>query len=71
MCLGLLDNLLINLNMTEDHTKYIKAVFKWLAKSKLYFKYKKHTLFLPEVEFIGHVVLERGVLVSPGRVSTI
>ena len=44
-----LDNILIYLAMAEDQTRHIRAVFEQLTKSKFYLKYKKYTLFLPEV----------------------
>ena len=51
--------------MDEDHRRYEKAVFKWLAKSKFYMKYKKCAFFLQEVEFLGHAVSEHRVLELP------
>ena len=66
-----LDDTLIYSAIAEDHTSYIKAVFKILAKSKFYLKYKKYVLFLLEVEFRRHCVLESGVSVLLSKVSAI
>ena len=40
-----LDNILIYSVKAEDCTRYIGAVFEWLAKSNFYFKYKKKNVF--------------------------
>ena len=51
-----LENILIYLYVTEDHTSYVRAVFERLANLKLYLKCKKYTLFLPEVQSLWYVV---------------
>ena len=45
----------------KDHTRYIRAVFKPLSKSKFNLKYKKCALFLLEVEFLEHMESWHGV----------
>ena len=65
------DDILIYLAIAADYTGYISAVFELLAKSKYYLKCKKYTFFLPKVDFFGHVVSERRVWVSPGKVSAV
>ena len=66
-----LDDFLIYSAIAEDHTRYIRAVFERLSKSKFYLKHKKYALFLPEIDFLGHVVSKSEVSGSPGKVSTI
>ena len=66
-----LDDILIYLAMIEDYTKHVRVLFEQLAKLKSYLKHKKYALFLLQVEFLGHVVSERGVSVSSGKVFSI
>ena len=49
-----LDYILIYSAIAEDHTRYIRAIFKWLAKSKFYLKHKEYAMFLAQVKYLGH-----------------
>ena len=64
-----LDDILIYSSIAEDYTRHIRAVIEQLVMSKLYLKYKKCALLLLEVESLGYLVSECGVLVPPGKVS--
>ena len=64
-----LDSIFIYLIMAEDYTRYIRAVFSgWLNQSSIC-NVINVFFFLPEVEFLRHMVSEHQVLVSPGKVS--
>ena len=64
-----LDNFLIYFAIVKDYTRHLKAVFKWLDKSKFYLNSRKYTLLLPEVEFLVYMVSELSVLMLPVKVS--
>ena len=66
-----LDDIYICSAMAKNHTKHVRAVFEQLAKSKFYLKCKKYTLFLLEVEFIGHLISEHRVQVLTLKVSSV
>ena len=55
-----MDDILIDSKMTEDHVAHVKAVFECLAAKNWHVKEKKCALFLPKVEFLGHVVSAGG-----------
>ena len=57
-----MDNILIYSKMADDHVAHVKAVSECLAAQNWHVKEKKCALFLPEVEFLGHVVSAEGVL---------
>ena len=57
------DNILIYSKMAEDHVVHVKAVFECLVTKNWQVKEKKCALFLPEMEFLGHVVSAEGVKV--------
>ena len=48
---------------------HVKAVFECLAAKNWHVKEKKCALFLPEVEFPGHVVSAEGVKVAVDKVD--
>ena len=66
-----LDDLLIYSKTIEEHRQLLNEVFELLRKHKLYIKEKKCHLFLRKVNFLGHVLDERGVSLESGKVDVI
>ena len=65
------DNILIYSKMADDHVAHVKAVFEHLVTKNWHVKKKKCALFLPEVEFLGHVVSAEGVKVAVDKVDAV
>ena len=66
-----MDNILIYSKIVDDHVVHVKAVFECLVAKNWYIKEKKCTLFLPEVEFLGHVESAEGVKVAVNKVKAV
>ena len=66
-----MDGILIYSKMADDHVTHVKAVFECLASKNWHAKEKKCALFLPEVEFLGHVVSAEGVKVAVDKVDAV
>ena len=66
-----MDDILIYSKTAEEHVAHVKAVFERLAAKNRHVKEKKCALFLPEVEFLGHVVSAAGVKVALDKVDTV
>ena len=66
-----MDDILIYSKMADDHVAHVKAVFDCLAANNWHVKENKCALFLPEVEFFGHVVSAEGVKVAVDKVDTV
>ena len=66
-----MDDILIYSKMADDHVAHYKAVFKCLAAKNWHVKEKKCALFLPGVEFLGHVVLAKGVKVAVDKFDAV
>ena len=66
-----MDDILIYSKMVDDHVAHVKAVFECLAAKNWHIKEKKCALFLPEVEFLGHVVSAEGVKVAVDKVDAV
>ena len=64
-----MDDILIYSKMVDDHVAHVKAVFECRVTKIWHVKEKKCALFLPEVEFLGHVVLAEGVKVAVDKVD--
>ena len=69
--LAYIDDILIYSKMADDHVAHVKAVFECLAAKNWHIKEKKCALFLPEVEFLGHVVSADGVKVAVDKVDAV
>lgn len=59
-----LDDILIFSRSESEHREHVKRVFQRLADQNWHLKAKKCALFLPEVDFLGHVVSADGVKVA-------
>ena len=66
-----MDDILIYSKMADDHVAHVKAVFECLAARNWHIEEKKCALFLPEVEFLGHVVSAEGVKVAVDKVDAV
>ena len=66
-----MDDILIYSKTADDHVVHVKAVFERLEAKNWHIKEKKCALFLPEVEFLGHVVSAEGVKVGLDKVDTV
>ena len=66
-----MDDILIYLKMAEDHVVHVKAVFECLVAINWHVKEKKCALFLPEMEFLGHIVFAEGMKVAVDKVNAV
>ena len=66
-----LDNILIYLEVEEDHDAYIEEVLDRLIKQGLYYKASKCTFSTRLVEFLGFIMTLGGVVMDLVRVETI
>ncbi|KAD5507794.1 hypothetical protein E3N88_15497 [Mikania micrantha] len=51
----------------EEHEKHLTLVFEILREERLYAKFSKCEFWLKEVQFLGHIVNEKGVHVDPAK----
>ena len=66
-----MDDLLIYSKTAEQHKHNVKQVFARLNAQGWHVKQSKCALFLPEVEFLGHVASQQGVKVVASKVDAI
>lgn len=63
-----LDDILIYSRSTEEHERNVREVMELLRKHKLYAKASKCELFKTKVEFLGHMVDEKGIHMMEDKV---
>ncbi|GJS41392.1 putative reverse transcriptase domain-containing protein [Tanacetum coccineum] len=55
----------------EEHEKHLKIILELLKKEQLYAKFSKCDFWLESVQFLGHVINNKGVHVDPAKVEAI
>ncbi|GKB21691.1 putative reverse transcriptase domain-containing protein [Tanacetum coccineum] len=66
-----IDDILIYSKNKEEHEKHLKIILELLKKEQLYAKFSKCDFWLESVQFIGHVINNKGVHVYPAKVEAI
>ncbi|KAK1432277.1 hypothetical protein QVD17_09172 [Tagetes erecta] len=66
-----IDDILVYSRSESDHACHLREVLETLRKEKLYAKFSKCAFWLKEVQFLGHVINEDGILVDPSKVEAI
>ena len=66
-----LDDILVYSKNTEEHLQHLEQVFQILRKHQLYAKITKCDFLKKQVEFLGHVVSDKGLAVEPHKIEAI
>ncbi|GJT51387.1 putative reverse transcriptase domain-containing protein [Tanacetum coccineum] len=66
-----IDDILIYSRSKEEHEKHLKLILEFLKKEELYAKFSKCQLWLPKVQFLGHVIDNEGIHVDPAKIESI
>ena len=66
-----IDDILIYSRSEEEHSQHLRKVLDTLRTEKLYAKFSKCEFWIRRVEFLGHVVSEKGIHVDPSKIKAI
>ena len=66
-----LDDILIFSRSEEEHEKHLRTVFQRLYDHKLYAKLSKCTLVVPQVEYLGYIISDKGISPDPKKIQAI
>jgi hypothetical protein len=66
-----IDDILVYSKTKEEHEIHLREVLETLRKEKLYAKFSKCAFWLREVQFLGHVVNQNGIMVDPAKISAV
>ena len=69
--LAYLDDLLLHTSDPDNHLKLLKLVFQAHRESGLKINDEKTHLFRQEVEYLGHLISEKGITLLPSYVNKI
>ncbi|KAI3724555.1 hypothetical protein L2E82_36336 [Cichorium intybus] len=66
-----IDDILIYSKSKADHERHLRLTLQTLQGNQLYAKFSKCEFWLNEVQFLGHIVSDKGILVDPAKVEAV
>jgi hypothetical protein len=66
-----IDDILIYSKNEEEHARHLRIVLTRLKEHQLYAKFSKCVFWLEEIQFLGHVLSTKGIVVDPSNVKDI
>jgi hypothetical protein len=66
-----IDNILIYSKNEEEHAQHLRIVLTRLREHQLYAKFSKCAFWLEEIQFLGHVLSTKRIVVDPSKVKDI
>ncbi|GJW43499.1 putative reverse transcriptase domain-containing protein [Tanacetum coccineum] len=66
-----IDDILIYSKNKQEHEEHLKLILELLKKEELYAKFSKCKFWIPNVQFLGHVIDSQGIHVDPVKIESI
>jgi hypothetical protein len=66
-----IDDILIFSKNEEEHAEHLRIVLQRLREHKLYAKFSKCDFWLKEVQFLGHIISDKGISVDPSKIQDV
>ena len=66
-----IDEILIYSRNQEEHAEHMRTVLELLKAEQLYAKFTKCKFCLPSVQFLGHVIDNKGIHVDPVKIKVV
>ncbi|GJW76604.1 putative reverse transcriptase domain-containing protein [Tanacetum coccineum] len=67
----LLCDILIYSKNKQEHEEHLKIILELLKKEELYAKFSKCEFWIPKVQFLGHVIDNKGIHVDPAKIESV
>nr|GFA84397.1 putative reverse transcriptase domain-containing protein [Tanacetum cinerariifolium] len=71
MSFGLTNALAIFMDLMNRHGEHLKLILELLKREKLYAKFLTCEVWIPRVQFLGHVIDSRGIHVDPAKIESV
>ncbi|GJX73297.1 putative reverse transcriptase domain-containing protein [Tanacetum coccineum] len=55
----------------KEHEEHLKVILELLKKEESYAKFSKCEFWIPEVQFLGHVIDSQGIHMDPAKIESI
>ncbi|GJY72961.1 putative reverse transcriptase domain-containing protein [Tanacetum coccineum] len=66
-----IDDILIYSKNKQEHEEHLKIILELLKKEELYAKFSKCEFWIPKVQFLGHVIDNKGIHVDPSKIESV
>ncbi|KAI3726230.1 hypothetical protein L1987_66027 [Smallanthus sonchifolius] len=66
-----IDDILIYSKSQEEHEEHLRLILELLKQEQLYAKFSKCDFWIREVQFLGHVINEKGIYVDSAKIEAI
>ena len=66
-----IDDILVYSRSREQHEEHLREIPRVLRSERLYAKFSKCDFWLREVQFLGHLVNQKGILVNPAKIGAV
>nr|GEZ62230.1 putative reverse transcriptase domain-containing protein [Tanacetum cinerariifolium] len=66
-----IDDILIHSKDEKEHEEHLKAILELFKKKELYAKFSMCEIWIPKVQFLGHVIDKQGIHVDPVKIESI
>ena len=66
-----IDDILVYSKTKEWHEQHLRESLETLGIQRLYAKFSKCDFWLPEVQFLGHIINQEGILVDPVKIEVV
>nr|GFC73841.1 putative reverse transcriptase domain-containing protein [Tanacetum cinerariifolium] len=55
----------------KEHEEHLMAILELLKEKELYAKFSKREIWIPKVQFLGHVIDSQGIHVDPAKIKSV
>ncbi|KAI3801330.1 hypothetical protein L1987_29434 [Smallanthus sonchifolius] len=66
-----IDDILIYSKSRSAHEEHLRLILELLRKEQLYAKFSKCEFWLKEVQFLGHIISDKGIHVDPAKIEAV
>ena len=66
-----IDDILVYSRSREQHEEHLRVILGVLRSERLYAKFSKCEFWLREVQFLGNLINQNGILVDPSKIEAV
>ena len=64
-----IDDILFYCKNKEEHEEHLHIVLRVLREHQLYAKFSKCDFYKPQIQYLGHIIFEEGIVVDPEKIK--
>ena len=66
-----IDDILVYSRNKEEHEEHLRIVLQVLREHQLYPKFSKCNFYKPKIQYLSHIIFERGIVVNLKKIKAI